>query len=110
MTPWPSGPSRSARGLPVNAMLNTNAYDSYARGVANVFPTRTANVDTSPPCDSVRCLIRLVDVADHTACQLIASGQPAAAQITFDKRPWGVELRFPILDRTKPLLISITCY
>lgn len=99
------------RPMPITATLSTTSYDRNAFGVSNVFPVRSANIDSTRLCDRLRCEFRLADVRDHTTCQFFASGQPAVTYIrTYYATSSVLALDFGGgLYIGQPLYITISC-
>ncbi len=106
-----SGSAWECRSEPIVATLSRVAgRPGFDAGLTNVFQAYSPNVDTNYPCDSFFCSVHLVDVVDHTSCQVSFTGNSQASMIDVVKFTDHIDINF-IYDTNhdQPLYVNLSC-
>ena len=102
-----NGEAWECRSAPITASLTRNPFSPPCCGIEGVFTAYSPNVDTSYGiCDGWLCEIHLVDVVDHTSCQVNVS-DPAVDFVLLPDRIdlWSIEFANP----EQTLYVNISC-
>ncbi len=99
------------RSQPIVATLSRVASGGFpCCGIAGVFQAYSPNVDPTTICDGFHCQIRLIDVLDHTSCQVSLTGNSADNSITVTTTPTEITIQpLFILNPSQPFYINISC-
>lgn len=107
-----SGEAWECRDEPIVATLSMVAgFDPFFFGtIADRFDAYSPNVDPSGFCDDIFCSIRLVDVIDHTTCQVTFTGNSGAESMNADLSPTSIMIH-PMfaLNTSEPFYVNVTC-
>jgi len=107
-----SGEAWECRDEPIVATLSMVAgFERFFFGpISDRFDAYSPNVDPTGLCDEFFCSIRLVDVIDHTTCQVTFTGNPGAGSMTADLSTSSIMI-YPMLalDTTEPFYVNVTC-
>jgi hypothetical protein len=99
------------RSAPIVATLTRTANGQIPIGsLYQVFQAMSPDVDPTGSCDPFQCRLRLVDVVDHTTCQVSFTGNDGANQLvaTTTQTDIYIEPMF-MLNLTQPLYVNISC-
>ena len=103
-----NGEAWECRSAPITASLTRSPFSPECCGIDEVFTAYSPNIDTGPYiCDALDfliCDIHLVDVVDHTSCQVNVSNSRIDINLTTDY----VRLFGPV-DDTQTLYVNISC-
>lgn len=99
------------RSAPIVATLSTSqwGFPFPCCGIDDMFQAYSANVSTSRICYEFYCEIELVDVLDHTSCQVFITGNPGAGDVFIDPQQDFIILNLGPLDIGEPVYINISC-
>jgi hypothetical protein len=107
-----SGAVWECRDEPIVATLSLAAgFDPFFFGtISDVFDAYSPNVDPTGFCDDIFCSIRLVDVIDHTTCQVTFTGNSGAGSMNADLSPTSIMIH-PMfgLNTLEPFYVNVTC-
>jgi hypothetical protein len=105
------GSAWECRSEPIVATLSRVAGGGFpCCGIAGVFQAYSPNVDQSTICDGFLCQIRLIDVLDHTSCQVSLTGNSNdnSIAVTTTTTEITIEPLF-ILNPGEPFYVNISC-
>ena len=75
-----------------------------------MFQAYSPNVDPTSPCFGFFCEIRLVDVLDHTTCQVNFTGNSGADGLTVNATPTGIIIQpMFVLNPSEPFYVNVSC-
>jgi hypothetical protein len=98
------------RSQPIVATLSRVAGGFPCCGIAGVFQAYSPNVDPTTMCDDLFCQIRLIDVLDHTSCQVSLTGNSADSNLTVTTTPTEITIQpLIILNPRQPFYENISC-
>ncbi len=102
-----NGEAWECRSAPITASLTRNPFTPPGFGISEIFTAYSPNVDTSYGiCDGILCQIHLVDVVDHTSCQVNVSDPGVDFFLLPDHIDlWEVEF----VDPSQTLYVNISC-
>ena len=107
-----SGEAWECRDEPIVATLSLAAgFEPFMFGpISDVFDAYSPNVDPTGFCDDIMCQIRLVDVIDHTTCQVTLTGNSSAGSMNVDLSPTAIMIHpMFILNTSEPFYVNVTC-
>lgn len=106
------GTTWECRDEPIVATLSLAAgFPPFFFGsIADVFDAYSPNVDPTGFCDDIFCSIRLVDVIDHTTCQVTFTGNSGAESMSVELSPTSIMIH-PMfaLNTAEPFYVNVTC-
>ena len=98
------------RSEPIVATLSKTALGFPCCQVHNMFQAYSPNVDPNGSCDIVFCHIRLVDVLDHTSCQVNFTGNSGENGLIVNTSQSEILIQ-PMfhLNPTEPFYVNVSC-
>lgn len=107
------GEGWECRSAPIVATLSDTVWASPVPGssVSQMFDARSANIDGTQPCTAFfYCRIKLVDVVDHTTCQLTITGNPGSNNVLITSSTTYIQLDgMGVLTPGQPVYINVSC-
>jgi hypothetical protein len=101
-----NGDAWECRSAPITASLTRNPFEDPCCDIDRVFSAYSPNIDTGFGfCDFLDCLVRLVDVVDHTSCQVNVSSPEVRVLLTTE----FIELSEIIRADQETLYVNISC-
>lgn len=98
------------RSAPIEATLSTSSWGyPPCCGIDDMFQAYSANLYQMAPCDRFDCIIELVDVLDHTSCQVFITGNPNAGLVGIYPNANYILLDTAPLSVGQPVYINISC-
>lgn len=98
------------RSAPIEATLSSSSWGSPpCCGIDDMFQAYSANVSTTTMCDDFLCEIELIDVIDHTSCQVFITGNPGANDVRVFPYTNYLLLEMFWLNRFQPVYINVSC-
>ena len=99
------------RSEPIVATLSRVAFAGPACcEIQDVFQAYSPNVNPTGFCFDFECHIQLVDVLDHTSCQVSFTGNSDADQLDTEVTSFDINVRFLYrLNPAEPLYINVSC-
>jgi len=105
-----NGTAWVCRSAPIVATLSRLAGAPPCCGIPNMFAAYSPNVDPAEPCDFIFCTIRLVDVVDHTSCQVNFTGNSFQGSVVVLTSTTAIVLQNMFtLNSTQPFYVNISC-
>lgn len=102
-----NGEAWECRSAPITASLTRNPFSPFCCGITDIFTAYSPNIDTNYGiCDGFFCEIHLVDVIDHTSCQVNVSS-PVVRVDLFQDFIMLEEIDFA--DPGQTLYVNISC-
>ncbi|HEX2782743.1 MAG TPA: collagen-like protein, partial [Ilumatobacteraceae bacterium] len=99
------------RSEPIVATLSRTASPFFGCcQISDLFQAYSPNVDPTGFCFDFECHIRLVDVLDHTSCQVSFTGNSNADGLDVRTTPQEIILRpMFILNPSEPFYVNVSC-
>ncbi len=105
-----NGTAWECRSQPIVATLSMVAFSPPCCQISDRFQAYSPNVVATNICDDIFCEIKLVDVIDHTTCQVNFTGNSNANGLHVSLLPDRIMLEpMFILNPSEPLYINISC-
>ncbi len=105
-----NGTAWICRSAPIVATLSMAAFAPSCCLVRDRFQAYSPNVDPLRICDFFMCEIRLIDVIDHTTCQVSFTGNSGANQLNVANLADRVVITpLFVLNPGEPLYVNISC-
>ncbi len=99
------------RSEPIVATLSRTANVGFpCCQITDVFQAYSPNVDPTGMCDDIFCHIRLVDVLDHTSCQVNFTGNSGENNLVVNTSQSEILIQpMFVLNPSEPFYVNISC-
>ncbi|MEO7369496.1 MAG: hypothetical protein ABIZ69_01450 [Ilumatobacteraceae bacterium] len=97
---------------PIVATLSrvANGFPFFCCDITRAFQAYSPNVDQTQQCDDFQCTIRLVDVLDHSRCQVNFTGNSQSSAVLVTSSTTEITLNYMYrLSPSEPFYVNISC-